>query len=107
MIFLVNFMKGVAWVLNNILWFMMLVIIGRAIISWLNADPYNPIVRFITSLSEPPCRWVRRYLPSVFGGIDLSPMIVLLVIGFLQYVLVLNLEQYAMQLERSLFLSRP
>ena len=95
MLLLAHVMDGVAWVLDQVLGFMMLVIIGRVIVSWVNADPYNPLVRAINSLAEPPTRFIRRYIRTDFGGIDLSPLILLLVIGFLEHVLVANLDEYS------------
>jgi len=96
MLLLTRLMSGVAWVLYQILGFMMLVVIGRVIISWVNADPYNPLVRAINSLSEPPTRLIKRFIKTEFGGLDLSPLILLLLIGFLQHVLVANLNDYSM-----------
>jgi YggT family protein len=61
----------------------MYVVVGRAIISWVNPDPYNPIVRFLYQATEPILSRVRRYIPYL-GGIDLSPLIVILVIYFLR-----------------------
>ena len=61
----------------------MYLIIGRAIISWVNPDPYNPIVSFLNRVTEPVLDRVRSKLPNL-GGLDLSPMVVILVIIFLQ-----------------------
>jgi len=58
------------------------IIIGRALISWVNPDPYNPIVRFLHSATEPVLAPIRRRLPMT--GIDFSPVIVILVIVFIQ-----------------------
>ena len=60
----------------------MWVIIARALLSWVNPDPYNPIVRFLYNVTEPVMGWVRRRVPIVFGGLDLSPLLVLLAIVF-------------------------
>ncbi len=67
-------------VLNLYTW----IIIVRALLSWVNPDPYNPIVRFLYNVTEPVLGWVRRHVPVVFGGLDLSPLLVLLVIYFLR-----------------------
>ena len=71
-------------VLNLYTW----VIIARALLSWVNPDPYNPIVRFLYSVTEPVLGWVRRRVPIVFGGMDLSPLLVLLAIYFLRLYVV-------------------
>ena len=70
------------------------VIIIRAIISWVNPDPYNPIVQFLYRVTEPVLRPIRRVLPPM-GGIDLSPLVALLLIYFLQLWLVPVLKQMA------------
>jgi len=65
-----------------------LLIIARALISWVSPDPYNPIVRFLYRATEPVLRPVRNLLPTLAMGLDLSPMIVILLLVFLQRYLV-------------------
>jgi YggT family protein len=61
------------------------VVFARAVISWVNADPYNPIVRFLAVVTEPVLRPVRRLLPPHrFGGLDLSPLVVMLLLQFVK-----------------------
>jgi YggT family protein len=60
------------------------VVIISALLSWVQPDPYNPLVRMIYSLTEPLFEWLREHLPVVFGGIDFSPLVVLLGVQFLQ-----------------------
>lgn len=91
-----NFMMAVAQLINFVLTAYMWIIIGRAVISWVNADPYNPIVRFLYDATEPVLSRIRRILPINFGGIDFSPMVLILVIMFLQSFLVGTLKQLAM-----------
>ena len=86
-----NLIQALAYILNLGLTIYMWVIIARAIISWVNPDPYNPIVRFLYNITEPVLAWVRRRLPLVFGGLDLTPLVVLLAIVFLQRFLVATL----------------
>jgi YggT family protein len=64
------------------------VVIIAALISWVNPDPYNPIVRFLHAVTEPVFRPVRRLIGYRLGPIDISPIIVILVIIFLQSFLV-------------------
>lgn len=59
------------------------IIIARALISWVNPDPYNPIVSFLHRATEPVLYRIRRLLPDL-GGFDLSPLIVILAIYLLQ-----------------------
>ncbi|MCF8038552.1 MAG: YggT family protein [Desulfohalobiaceae bacterium] len=94
-----NFLEGVALVLNAALSLYFWIIIISAVLSWVNPDPYNPLVRIIYSLTEPVLYKIRRTLPFVFiGGVDLSPIVVLFAIQFLKVFLVQSLSQVAMGL---------
>ncbi len=90
-----NFMAAVAQLIDFLLTAYMWIIIGRAIISWVNADPHNPIVRFLYEATEPLLGRIRKLLPMSMGGIDFSPMILILVIMFLQSFIVPTLKQIA------------
>ncbi len=90
-----NFLVAVAKILDIGLTLYMWIIIGRAVISWVNPDPYNPIVRFLNAATEPVLFPIRRRLPIFFGGIDFSPILVILAIIFLQTFLVQTLMQMA------------
>ncbi|NPA15102.1 MAG: YggT family protein [Deferribacteres bacterium] len=92
-----NFIRALAYILDMVLKLYFWIIIIRAIISWVNPDPYNPIVRFLYQVTEPVLRPIRRIIPPI-GGIDLSPMVVILVIYFLQIFLVPTLLQIAYSL---------
>ncbi|HLW71917.1 MAG TPA: YggT family protein [Candidatus Binataceae bacterium] len=70
------------------------IVFVAVLLTWIEPNPYNPIVRFLYSVTEPVFDFVREHLPTVFGGIDLSPMVVLLAIGFLQRVVITSLLQY-------------
>ena len=89
-----NLLNAVAYILKIVLDIYMWVIIARAILSWVNPDPYNPIVRFLYRATEPVLYRVRRILPDL-GGLDLSPLVVLLAIFFLQNFLVASLIDLA------------
>lgn len=74
----------------------MWIIIARALVSWVNPDPYNPIVRVLYRATEPVLAPFRRLLPPYrTGGIDLSPLWVLLIIYILQEFLLRALVQAA------------
>ncbi len=60
------------------------VIIISALLSWVQPDPYNPIVQMLYRLTEPAYALVRRYIPTVFGGMDLSPVIIIFALQFLE-----------------------
>lgn len=92
-----NVLQGVAHVIDWALSLYMWVVIARALISWVNPDPWNPIVQFLDRATEPVLAPIRRKVG--FGmGLDLSPIIVIMIILFLQYALVQTLFQMAAQL---------
>ncbi|MFQ5917945.1 MAG: YggT family protein [Candidatus Binatia bacterium] len=95
MFIIANLIQALAAVLGMILNLYMWVIIARAVISWVNPDPYNPIVRFLYNVTEPVLYRLRRSLPVYAGGIDFSPIIVLIIIYFLQLLLVQSLYDLA------------
>lgn len=98
MFMLGNFLLAVAKLINFVLGAYIWVVIARAVITWVNADPYNPIVRFLQQATDPLLMKIRRVVP-VMGGLDLSPMILILIIVFLQSFLVPTLQQVAMTLQ--------
>ena len=92
--FIVGYLlMAVAKVIDIVLLCFMWIVIVRAVLSWVNPDPYNPIVRFIHNVTEPVLYRVRRFIPVNFGGIDLSPIIVFLVIIFLRTFIVSSLAR--------------
>jgi YggT family protein len=94
---LANLIKALAQVIDIVLTIYMWLIIGRAILSWVNPDPYNPIVRFLYNVTEPVLGFFRRQVPLVYGGMDLAPLVVLLLIVFLQRFLVATLFELALR----------
>ncbi len=98
MFIIANFLVALAKVLDIVLSLYMWIIIGRAVISWVNPDPYNPIVRFLNSVTEPVLYPIRRRLPISLGGMDFSPILVILAIIFVQNFLVQSLAQLAAHL---------
>lgn len=89
-----NTLLGLATVLDYALSFYSWIIIGRALISWVNPDPWNPIVQFLTRATEPILAPIRRRL-GLGMGIDLSPLIVIAVIWFLQIAVVQSIKDMA------------
>ena len=79
--------SAVFQVLHAILSIYFWIVIASALMSWVNPDPYNPIVRFLRSATEPVYNRMRRILPLQFGGMDLTPVALLIIIGVLQNVL--------------------
>jgi YggT family protein len=95
MFILANFLIALAQVLDYLLWAYWWILLGRVIISWVNADPGNPIVRFLYMATEPVLSRVRRVLPVYLGGFDLSPVVVWIGVIFLQRFLVHSLYDLA------------
>jgi YggT family protein len=93
-----HFLNALAIVLHYALYFYMWVIIIRAVLSWVSPDPYNPIVRFIHNVTEPVLFRVRVWFRLGYGGIDFSPILVLLAILFLQNFVVRSLADMASRL---------
>jgi YggT family protein len=87
--FIVALAKIIDLALNIYIW----IIIGRALISWVNPDPYNPIVTFLYRATEPVLAPIRRLIPIRGLGIDISPIIVIMIIYFLQTFLVKTMMQ--------------
>ncbi len=77
-------LQAFAGVVDLLLNVYMYLIIGRAIISWVNPDPYNPIVNFLYTATEPVMRIARKIIPPIGGTLDISPIIVLVLIYFLR-----------------------
>jgi YggT family protein len=93
-----NLLIAVAKVTDIALTLFMWIVIARAILSWVSPDPYNPIVRFIHNITEPVLYQIRKRVPLNFGGIDFSPIIVLLAVIFLQRFAVASLIELAQSL---------
>jgi YggT family protein len=93
-----NLVLALARLLELVLWAYFWIIIARAILSWVSPDPFNPIVRFLYRATEPVLRPIRHRLPTFQMGLDLSPMIVILAIYFLQSFLVESLRDLALSL---------
>ncbi len=80
---LIPIISAVLWILRIYEW----ILIASIFLSWVNPDPYNPIVRFIYSITEPILSWVRYRFPLRLGMIDFSPIIVFVAIEILRNIL--------------------
>ena len=98
MIVLGNLVMALAQVLHILLNVYMWIVIIRAIISWVSPDPYNPIVSLLHRVTEPVLGYARRIIPSL-GGIDLSPILVLVLIVFLDQFLVQTISEFGLRLK--------
>jgi YggT family protein len=93
-----NLILALANLLHLVLQAYFWIIIARAVLSWVNPDPFNPIVRFLYRVTEPVLRPIRYRLPTLSMGIDLSPMVVILIIYLLDGFLVATLRDLALSL---------
>jgi YggT family protein len=101
MFLIVNLLNALAIVLDMALTIYLWMIIIRALLSWVNPDPYNPIVRFLHTATDPVLYRVRGWMIRtglMVGGLDLSPIVVILAIYFLQAFLVRTLADLAQRL---------
>jgi len=96
MFVLSNFVNALAAVVSILLTIMYWLILIRALISWVNPDPFNPIVQFLMRVTEPILEPIRRLLPAL--PIDISPIIAFFIIIFLQRFLVASLYDLARRL---------
>ncbi len=98
MFILSNFIDSLATIMDIVLTIYIWILVIRAILSWVNPDPYNPIVRFLYNITEPLMCRVRRILPIQFGGVDLTPVVIIIAIIFLRSFIVPTLHQLAYQI---------
>jgi YggT family protein len=102
MLLLANLLAGLGWTLY---WFLQLytyVLIARAVVSWVSADPRNPIVRFLYAVTEPLLRVIRRRLPTSlrYFPLDIAFLVLFGLVVFAQYGVVQSLVDYAAVLRR-------
>ncbi len=94
-----NFLQAIAFILDRLLWLYSMVVLVAVLLSWVSPDPYNPIVRFLRSATEPVFQWVRQHVPfASVGMLDLSPIFVFMGIWFLRMFLVGTLIDFATRL---------
>jgi YggT family protein len=86
-----DFVIAVAKILDVLLELYKWIVIVAALVSWVNPDPYNPIVRFLASVTEPVLRPIRRRIGFRLRPVDISPILVILAIIFAQTFIVHSL----------------
>lgn len=89
--FIQAFAQILSMVINIYIW----VIIIAALISWVRPDPYNPIVQILARLTEPLYMKIRRIIPTQIGGVDLTPILVILALKFIDLFVVTLLFEFA------------
>jgi YggT family protein len=91
-----NIIYSIAFILKSVLTIYFYIVIASAILSWISPDPYNPIVRFLKNATEPVYSYIRRYMPFLnLGGLDLSPIVLIVAIQFVQIAVVGSLFDLA------------
>ena len=93
-----NMLEGIATILDTVLWLYMWVIIIRALVSWVNPDPWNPIVQFLQRATDPVLYQIRKRLGMGSMGFDFSPITAILLIMFLQIAVVGSLKDLAIRM---------
>ena len=83
MIVVANTMSAIALVLGSLLSLYFWIVIIAAVLTWVRPDPYNPIVQILFRLTNPVYAFIRRLVPTLIGGIDLAPLIVILTLQFI------------------------
>jgi YggT family protein len=99
MFIIVNLLDASAIIIHYVLTIYMWLIIARALISWVNPDPYNPIVNFLNQITEPVLYQIRRYLPFRNMAMDFSPIIAFMIIIFLDRFLVGTIQDIVVRLK--------
>ena len=93
-----NFFQATATVLNYVIELFWWLVVIRALLSWVNPDPHNPLVQFIERSTEPILAPFRQWVPTYRIGLDISPILALLFLYFLKIFLVQTLMGMAARL---------
>ncbi|MCG2676618.1 YggT family protein [bacterium] len=99
MFVLTNFIGAVAIILKTVINILIGLIVISAVISWVNPDPYNPIVQFLYRTTEPILRPIRRLIPIRGVPIDFSPMIAIIILFFLRLFVIGSLMDWSIRLK--------
>ena len=98
MVVLAIFLESIATLLHSLIFIYILVVVISSVLSWVNPDPYNPVVQIIRRLTEPVYKYMRYYIPTTIQGIDFAPIILLVGLQFLDLFLVRVLYHFAEKL---------
>lgn len=80
--------SGLGGIVHSLLSIYIWIVIIGSLLTWVRPDPYNPIVQIIYRLTEPAYRLVRRMMPTVFNGLDLAPLIIIILLQVIDVILV-------------------
>jgi len=99
MIVLSTLLMSIANILHMVINLYLWVVIIAALITWVRPDPYNPIVQILYKLTEPAYAFIRRYIPTNFGGLDIAPLILILALQFIDMFFVNLLMKFALGMQ--------
>lgn len=105
MIAFANLLYAIGAILDMLLSMLMFLVIARAIVSWVSADPYNPIVRFLISSTDVLLQPIRRKFKLVYGSMDFSPIVLLFIIYFMKFFVAQTLLDYSVDIKRNAIMS--
>ncbi len=80
--------SGLGGIVHSLITVYIWILIIGALLSWVRPDPYNPIVQIIYRLTEPAYKLLRRFMPTVFNGLDLAPIILIVALNIIDVILV-------------------
>lgn len=92
-----NLLGAIAQILDALFTIYFWILIARVLISWVNPDPFNPIVQFLHRVTDPVLEPLRRIIPSI-GPIDISPIVAFLLLQAMQYFVVRTLMDISMRM---------
>jgi YggT family protein len=109
MFILGNVLIGIGMVLWGFFWFYKWILFGRAIVSWVNADPRNGLVRVLVQATDPPLRLIRRMLPTNlrYFPIDVSFIVLLALVIFGEYAVAQSLLEAGARLKGPAYVAQP
>ena len=94
-----HFIISIVDILDMVIRAYIFVIIAAALISWVRPDPFNPIVQLLYRLSAPAYNLIRKLrIPTIFGGIDIAPIIILLGLEFISRFVLGYIRAFADQI---------
>ncbi len=83
-----SMLSGLGGIVHSLITMYIWVVIIGALLSWVRPDPYNPLVQIIYRLTEPAYSFIRRHIPTVFNGLDLAPLILVITLQVMDVILV-------------------
>lgn len=84
---LLSFLDAIIFLVHQIIWFYIWIVIIASVLSWVNLDPFNPAMQIFSRLTNPVFNMIRRFIPTRINSVDLAPLIVIFVLVFLDRLL--------------------